>query len=366
MKVAIVHDYLNQYGGAEKILEVVHEIFPQAPIFTSIFLPENLSPIFSTLDVRMSFLQKFPFLEKHFKKYLILYPCAMESLDLSGFDLIFSTSSAFAKGIRVPEKARHICYCYTPMRFVWDRENYFLKEAIHPIYRWALPLALSYLKKWDLETNARVDHFVAVSDHIRKRIERCYIRSADVIYPPVVTSQFKLSPKTEDYFLVVSRLNPYKRIDLVIEVFNRLSLPLIVIGTGPQEAILRKMAESNVTFLGKVSEEVLIEKLSRCRAFIFPGEEDFGIAPIEAMASGRPVIAYARGGALETVVDGVTGLFFKKQTINDLIDAIHRFEKIEFNRHAIRRHAQQFDKEIFQEKIRSFINDKFRAFHENF
>lgn len=363
MKIAIVHDYLNQYGGAEKVVEVLHEVFPDAPIFTSIFLPERLPPLFSTLDARPSFIQRFPFLGRHFKKYLLFYPYAIESLDLRGFDLILSSSSAFAKGARAPKGACHICYCYTPMRFVWDKDSYISREEINPFYRLLLPFVLSHLKKWDIKTNERVHYFVGISQHIRNKIKLIYHRDADVIYPPVDLSGFYVSQRQDDYFLIISRLNAYKRIDLVIDAFNLLSLPLLIIGTGPHEEVLKRRSKGNITFLGMVSQEELASYLSRCRGLIFPGEEDFGIAPVEAMASGRPVIAYSKGGARETLLDGVTGLFFNEQTVDSLIEAVNRFNNMEFYTDKIRHHAEQFDKEIFRQKIRNYINEKYDIFN---
>lgn len=362
MKIAIIHDYLNQYGGAERVVEALHELFPQAPIFTSIFRPEKLPPLFSAMDVRPSFMQRLPLLDRHFKKYLLLYPSAMERFDLRGYDVLLSSSSAFAKGITVPKGACHICYCYSPMRFVWDSESYLAREKLGPFYKMILPAALSYLKRWDLTTADRVHRFIGISKHICDKIERIYRRRADLIYPPVDLSRFSISGKSEDYFLIVSRLNAYKRIDLVVEAFNRLGLPLVIIGSGPHEPVLRREAKKNIRFLGRVSEEVLAEYLGSCRAFLFPGEEDFGIAPVEAMASGRPVIAYGRGGALETISEGVTGLFFREQTVEALIDAIRRFEERAFDPRTLRAHAEQFDKRIFKEKIQSYLTEKVGAF----
>jgi glycosyltransferase involved in cell wall biosynthesis len=359
MKVAIVHDYLNQYGGAERVVEAFHEIFPDAPIFTSIHLPGKLPAVFSTFDVRPSFMQRLPFLERHFKKYLPLYPYAIERLDLRGYDLVLSSSSAFAKGVRVAKNACHICYCYTPMRFAWDPEDYLEREEIHPIYRLVLPMLLSRLRRWDLNTIDRVDYYIAISRHIQERIRRIYRREAEVIYPPVDLSKFSISEKTDDYFLIVSRLNAYKRIDLAIEAFNRLSLPLLVIGAGPHEEALKRGAGENVTFLGKVPDKELAEHLGRCRALICPGAEDFGLAPVEAMASGRPVIAYAQGGALETVAEGSTGLFFKNQTVECLMETVRCFEKMEFDPFKIRDYAKRFDKALFKLKIRSYVEEKY-------
>ena len=359
MKIAIVHDYLNQYGGAERVIETLHEVYPDAPIFTSIFLPKNLPSVFSTFDIRPSFMQKFPFLDRHFKKYLLFYPYAIESFDLRGFDLVLSSSSAFAKGAQVQKGTCHICYCYSPMRFTWETNSYLAKEEFGRINRIILPWALDRLKKWDIKTINRVDHYVAISQHIRQKIKKFYQRDADVIYPPVDISRFNLSETVDDYFLVVSRLNAYKRIDLVIDAFNQIRLPLTIIGTGPFRERLEQKAGKNISFLGKVSQTELSRYLSRSRAFIFPGEEDFGIAPVEAMASGRPVIAYAKGGALETVLDGVTGLFFKDPTASSLIEAIDRFTNIEFDPVKIREHTLQFDKEIFKQKIRDYLKKRY-------
>jgi len=364
MKVAIVHDYLNQYGGAEKVIETLHEIYPNAPIYTSIFQPKNLPTAFSTFDVRPSFMQNLPFIGRHFKKYLLFFPSAIESFDLSGYDIVLSSSSAFAKGARVPDNVCHICYCYSPMRFVWDTESYLSRDNINPLYSLILPWTLARLKRWDVKTMKRVDYFVGISDHIRKRIQSVYHRDADVIYPPVDLTSFYISEKHEDYFLALSRLNAYKSIDLVIEAFNRLSLPLVIIGTGPYLETLKNSSKSNVRFLGRVSQEEVASYLSKCRGFIFPGIEDFGIAPVEAMASGRPVIAYAGGGALETVVEGISGLFFKEQTTDSLVEAIEKFTAIEFDSKIIRRHTEQFDKEIFKIKISAYVSEKISEFKE--
>ncbi len=363
MKVAIVHDYLNQYGGAEKVVEALHEVFPDAPVFTSIFLPKRLPPIFSTIDVRPSFMQRLPFLDRHFKKYLPFYPYAIESLDLEGFDLVLSSSSAFAKGACAPEGACHICYCYSPMRFVWDRELYMSQEEFSSFYKLVLPLILSRLEKWDIKAIDRVNYFIGISQHIRKKIKLIYQREADVIYPPVDLSEFYISQRQDDYFMIVSRLNAYKRIDLVIDAFNLLSIPLAIIGTGPHEDALKRRSKKNITFLGMVSQEELAGYLSRCRGLIFPGEEDFGIAPVEAMASGRPVIAFSKGGAKETLLDGVTGLFFNEQTVDSLIEAVNSFNHMEFYADKIRHHAEQFDKEMFKQKIKDYVNEKYDIFN---
>ena len=361
MKIAIVHDYLNQYGGAERVVEVLRELFPEAPIYTSIYLPDNMPNSFRKMDIRTSFMQKLPFLHKHFKKYLLLYPKAIQSFDLSKYDVVLSSSSAFAKGAIKGQEACHICYCYTPMRFVWNYEEYVARENFGKCIRKILPFAIQKLRKWDETTVNRVDYFIAISQNIQRRIKEYYDRESEVIYPPVNTEIFQPSKEIGNYFLVVSRLNSYKRIDLVIQVFNELKLPLRIIGNGPHRSALEKMAHQNIKFLGKVSDEKLAENYSKCKALVFPSGEDFGIAPLEAQASGRPVIAYADGGALETIVEGITGIFFKQQTAESLIEAIGRFDKIKNNfvPQKIRENAFRFDKEIFKRKIKIFIEEKY-------
>src|SRR4030066_922040 len=365
MKVAIVHDFLSQYGGAEKVIEVFNELFPDAPIFTSIYVQNKLPPIFKEMNIKTSFMQKFPFLDTHFKKYLVFYPKAIESFDLSDYDLVLSSSSSFEKGAIKGKNACHICYCYTPMRYVWDYKHYIEKENFSKSVLGILPYVIKKLKKWDMETINRVDYYVAISNHIKDRIKKSYNRDSTVIYPPVNVKNFKISNKIENYFLIVSRLNAYKNIDLVIDVFNDLGLHLKIGGTGPYGKTLEKMVKNkNIEFLGRLSDAELIEVYSKCRAYIFPGKEDFGITPVEAQASGRPVIAYKDGGALETVIDGVTGLFFKENSRDSLIEAIKKFLKIEdnFNSSKIVENASRFDTDIFKKNIVDFINQKYKDY----
>jgi glycosyltransferase involved in cell wall biosynthesis len=361
VKIAIVHDFLNQYGGAERTVEALHEAFPDAPIFTTFFCPEDLPPVFARMDVRTSFMQRMPGLRKHFKKYLLLYPLAVRSWDLSGYDVILSSSSAFAKGGRVPPGALHVCYCYTPMRFAWDPAGYLSRERMSWMLRAALAPALALLRWWDLRTSAGVHHFIAISTHIRDRIRRVYGRDAEVIYPPVDVDAVPFAPRQGDYLLVVSRLNAYKRIDLAVDACTRLGLPLVVAGDGPSREVLQGSAGPSVRFVGRVSDAERGRLLAECRAFIFPGEEDFGIAPVEAMAAGKPVVAFGAGGALETVVDGVTGLFFREPTVSSLSDALRRLEDVRFDPATLRTRAATFSKEIFQRRIRSAVSSLFAA-----
>lgn len=359
MKLALVHDYLNQRGGAEKVVEVFHQIYPASPIYTSIYLPDKMPVVFKEMDIRTSFMQRLPFLGNHFKKYLLLYPYSFESFDLSDYDVVLSSSSAWAKGVITEPQTCHICYCYTPMRWVWNYDEYVQREDFGWLTRKTLPLAIRRLEKWDRETINRVNHYIAISQNVAERIKKLYGREAEVIYPPVETERFSISNEIEDYYLIVSRLNTYKRIDLVIEVFNDLKKPLKIIGDGPYRRALQKMAKKNIEFLGKVSDEELAEYYSKCRALIFPGEEDLGIAPVEAQAAGRPVIAYGQGGALETVIEEETGLFFREQTTKALKQAIKNFERLSLDSQLIRRNAQKFDKAIFMKRIKNFIEEKY-------
>ncbi|NQT66488.1 MAG: glycosyltransferase [Actinobacteria bacterium] len=367
MNLAIAHDYLNQYGGAERVIEILHELYPDAPIYTSIYIPEKMPDSFRNMDIRISFMQKLPLIKKQFKYYLLLYPKAFESFNLEGYDIILSSSSAFAKGIIPGKGSCHICYCYTPTRFIWDYYNYVRKEKYLPIVFKLLPIAIKKLKIWDLKIINRINYFIAISDNIKEKIKRYYNRDSEVIYPPVDFNKFKVSDKIEDYFLIVSRLNSYKNIDLAVKTFSKLQINLKIVGEGPFRKELEKIASSCVEFQGKVSDEELVRLYGSCRALIFPGEEDFGIAPLEAQASGRPVIAYAKGGALETIVDGVTGLFFKENTVESMIEAVNNFIKIEdtFKQDTIRENALKFDKEIFKKNIDEFIKKRYQEFLEN-
>lgn len=358
MKVAIIHDWLNQYGGAEQVLSALHEIYPRAPIYTSIHWPEEMPKEWQGWDIRPSWLNRLPFVNQHHQPFLPFYPWAFESFDLSGYDLIISNKSAFCHGVKTPPEALHICYCLTPTRFLWNYEEYVVRERIPWSMRAFLPLLIGRLRLWDRAAADRVDHFVAISQEVQERIKRFYKRDSTVIYPPVDTERFRAASTTEDYFLIVSRLIPYKRIDIAIQAFNDLDLPLLIIGEGRDEKRLKAMAGPKIEFLGRLPDGQLTHHLSRCRALIFPGHEDFGLVPLEAMACGRPVIAYAGGGALETVVEGETGLLFRQQSAEALARTVKGFDEQRFDPLAIRAHAANYDRQRFKTQLKAFIEER--------
>jgi glycosyltransferase involved in cell wall biosynthesis len=367
MKIALVHEFLNQFGGAERVLLALHEIFPEAPIYALLYEPTKVKGINPKI-IQTSFLQKWPqFLKSRHKLLLPLYPLAVEQFDLSGFDIIISDSNSFAKGILTRSDAIHICYCHTPTAYLWHYFHEYLQEQrLSNITESIVKKMLHRLRIWDYQAAQRVDYFIANSKNVQRRIKKYYGRDSEVIYPPVdienlklKTQNSKLQLKTRNYFLIVSRLSAYKRVDLAIRAFNKFKERLIVIGEGSELFRLKKMAKSNIEFLGFQSDEKIKDYYQNCRAFIFPGEEDFGLTPIEAMACGKPVIAYKKGGVLESVIENKTGVFFQEPTAESLLDAINRFKKIEsqFNPSQIRKQAEKFDKKIFQKKIKEFIKD---------
>jgi glycosyltransferase involved in cell wall biosynthesis len=354
LRVALVHDYLFEQGGAENVVEVFCELFPNAPLFTSIWDHATVSPAFATRDVRTSFMQKLIRRKRYAKALLPLYPLAFEQFDFAGFDLVLSSSSGFAKDIRPGARAVHVCYCHTPARFLWDFGNYLKVGGVGLMGKLAQPL-IGPLRWWDRHTVARVDTFVANSRNTAARIQRIYGRASTVIYPPIDLRQWYISETVEDYYLVVSRLLPYKRIDIVIEAFNRLGKPLVIVGAGPDMRRLQYMAGAQVHFLGRVPRERLHQLYARAAALILPGAEDLGLTALEAQASGRPVIAYGAGGALETVVDGVTGRFFTEQTATSLLATLAQFNPAGYDPQQLRRHAAAFDKGAFKQRIAALI-----------
>lgn len=371
MKVAIVHDWLTGMRGGERILNIFCQLFPQAEIFTLFHFKGTVSDIIESRPIHTSFLQKFPGIARHYRNYLPLFPLAVESFKLKGFDLIISSSHCVAKGVRKPEGAFHFSYCFTPMRYIWVFfEQYF---GSYPFWKKnAIRLIGRFLKKWDLTTLERVDEFVAISETIKKRIKNIYGRDSEVIYPPVEVNKFEIGQpeEKEDFYLCVSALVAYKRIDIIIDAFNKLEdKKLLIVGDGNlRKELEARKTSANIKFLGWIEDDKLVEIYKKARAFIYAAEEDFGIAPVEAQSAGLPVIAYGRGGVTESVIPlngkasdrTPSGLFFYQQDSSSLLEAILEFEKLskEFNPEECRRNALRFSEENFRKNILNFVKAK--------
>jgi glycosyltransferase involved in cell wall biosynthesis len=357
VKIAIVHDYLNQAGGAERVVGTLHTMFPDAPIFTTILDRASLWDVLRDADIRTSWMQRLPLLKRHFKAYLLFYPGAIERFDLRDYDLVISSSSAFGKAAITRPDAVHVCYCHTPMRFVWDYQRYMEREQYGSPIRAVLVPVLKRFRKWDVKTAVRPNVYVANSTVVADRIRRFYGRESVIVPPPVAIQRFTPVSKSEDFYLIVSRLNPYKRVDLVVKAFNDLGRPLVIIGDGPDRAVLERMAKPNITFLGRLPDPEVAAYYARSRALLFPGDEDFGIVPLEANAAGRPVVAFKAGGALDTVVDGKTGIFFCDLTPESLTEAVLRSEATAWDTVAIRRHAEEFAEPHFRERFMRVVEE---------
>lgn len=357
-KIALAHDHLFQNGGAERVLAVLAKMFPEAPIFTLINNKKISQNILAQDKIISSHLQNIPLINYLFKYFLFLMPKIWEKTDLSDHNLVLSSASSFVKGLKVGPNTKHLCYCHAPTRYLWgDQEEYLGNLPIPQFLKIFLPKLLKHLKNWDFQKAQTVDKFIANSQFIAEKIKNDYQQIATVIYPPIKVDNFFVSSEIKDYFLIVSRLRPYKRVDLAIKAFNNLKLPLKIIGTGSEYFKLKKMAGSNIEFLGEVSDRERNEYLSHCQAFLYPQIEDFGISALEAMASGRPVIAYKAGGALETVIDQQTGLFFTEQNWAALTHAVLRYQTINWQPELIREHAKKFDESIFIERINQLIKE---------
>ena len=335
--------------------EAMHDSFPSAPMYTTVALPQSLPQRLRSADIRTSVLQHLPNIDRRFRHYFMLYPFAVEHFDLSQYDLIFSSSSGYAKGVRRRRNAIHVCYCHTPMRWVWRYEDYVAREGFGSLARRALPFLLWGLRKWDLRASRQPNYYIANSRLVAERIKKIYGREAFVIPPPIDVNRFHMSDEIDDYYLVLSRLMPYKRIDLAIEACKRMNRRLIVIGDGPDRERLERLADDRIEFLGRQPDAIVNYYAARCRALMFPGEEDFGMAPLEANAAGRPVIAYRGGGAVETVEESVTGVFFDQADSRSLAEAIEKFEGLRWDQYTLRSHAEKFDRTVFAFRVLQFL-----------
>ena len=363
LRVALVHDWLTGMRGGERCLEVFCELFPSADLFTLLYVPGSVSPVIERRRIVTSFVQRLPQAAERYRSYLPLFPAAMRRFDFSSYDLVLSSSHAVAKAARQRPGATHVCYCYTPMRYVWDLYDDYFGARASRAARLVMPSVAAALRRWDRRTSVRPDRIVAISHFVADRIRRVWNRGADVIHPPVDVGRFTIAADPDDYYLVVSALAPYKRVDLAIAAATRMRRRLLVVGTGPEAHRLAALAGPSVEMLGWRSDADIAELYARCRALLFPTMEDFGIVPLEAMAAGRPVVAYGVGGATETVrgLDATdtspTGVFFRDQTVEALVAAMETFERNEsrFEPKALRARAEAFDRPIFRDRISAYL-----------
>lgn len=359
MKVAIVHDWLTNYGGAERVLQAICSLFPDAPIYTVVYDKKKMEKYFKGKTIYTSYIQKIPFGIKKYTTYLPLLPGAVERWDLTEYDLIISSSTCCAKGVLTRADAVHICYCATPMRYAWDFYFKYMENS-GKIKKMLIHLFMKNIRIWDVISANRVDKFVANSKNVANRIRKHYRRDSHVIYPFADTEFYTPGGEDKDYFLVVSRLVEYKRVDIAVKAFSELNLPLVVVGEGRELENLKKIAGSSIKFAGWCTNEEIRDYYRGCRAFIFPGEEDFGITPVEAQCCGRPVIAYGKGGALETVKNNETGIFFDEQSTDSLKAAVKQFETMTFDKTVIRENAMNFSKEKFLADLESFVKENIK------
>jgi len=363
LKIAIVADWLTNYGGAESVISAFHDLFPEAPIYTTMYKPAKMQELGHLKNIHTSWLDKIPFVRHQW--LLGQMPTAVEMFDLDEYDIVLSSCHSVSKGVITKPDTLHICYCHTPMRYAWESWDLETRIKKFPrILHGLIRRKIKKIKQWDYCAAQRVDEYIANSSYIAGQIKKYYNRDSYVIYPPVHTEKFKpVQNPSNNFYLAVGRLIPYKKFDLIVETFNKIGLPLKIVGVGPDYKKIKNMAKSNVEILGRVSDSELSDLYANCKAFIFPQIEDAGIVPLEAMSAGRPIIALNRGGSLDSMKEGVTGIFFKEQTIEDLSLAINRFEKMEFDVKKIRDHAKQFDVENFKEKIKKFIDEKSASFN---
>jgi glycosyltransferase involved in cell wall biosynthesis len=358
-RIAIVHEWFTSMRGGEKCVEALCEVFPDATLYALLHVRGSVSPVIERMPIHTSFIQHLPFAATNYRRYLPLFPAAVRRFDLSSYDIVISSSHCAAKGVRTLPHTLHICYCYTPMRYIWTQyEDYFGGGRSGLLTRLGMRAAVGYLRRWDLRTAQNPHFFLAISQNIRDRIRVIYGRESEVIYPPVETAALNIERSHEDFDLIVSALVPYKRVDLAIEAYNFMKKNLVVIGDGPDLPRLRKMAGPYVQLLGWRPDEVVRDHFRRCRAVVFPGEEDFGIVPVEAIGCGKPVVAFARGGALETVLERAdlrTGVLFQEQTLESLTGAVQALKRTSFDPDAMHKFAVGFDRSIYKQKMQEYI-----------
>jgi len=361
--IALVHDWLNQRGGAEDVLEALVALYPGAPLYTALYDRDRMPAHWREWDIRPGFIDRLPFARRKQQLYFPLYPFAFEQFDLRAYDVVLSNKSGFCHGIITGPETMHVCYCLTPTRYVWRYHQYAEQEDLGRATRLGLAPFLTFLRQWDRLAADRVDHFIAISDEVRRRIAKVYRRDSTIIYPPVNVGRFEPSNRVDNYYLFVGRLVPYRRLDLLIEAFNVMGRPLKIAGSGRDRERLEALAGPTVEFLGFVPDADLPDLLARCRAFVWPGEEDFGISPLQANAAGRPVIAYDAGGSRETVITGraeaATGALFAEQSVAAIIEAVESFDPLAVNPAVVRRHAEQFDLAVFKRRIDDLVTQKY-------
>jgi glycosyltransferase involved in cell wall biosynthesis len=361
-KIAIITDWLTNYGGAESVISAFHDLFPDAPIYTTMYKPDKMRELGNLKNIHTSWLNKIPFVKHQW--LLGQMPTAIEMFDLDEYDIVLSSCHSVSKGVITKPETLHICYCHTPMRYAWESWDFETRlkkfpKLLHGIIR----KQIKKIKEWDYCAAQRPDEYIANSSYIANQIKKYYSRDSYVIYPPVHTEKFiSAANPSNDFYLAVGRLIPYKKFDLIVETFNKLEYPLKIVGIGPDYKKIKQLAKPNVEILGNVNDSELTELYANCKAFIFPQIEDAGIVPLEAMSAGRPVIALNHGGSMDSMKEGVTGVSFKEQTVQSLEDAVRRFEKMKFDSQKIRKHAEEFDVEKFKEKIKSYIEQKFIEF----
>jgi glycosyltransferase involved in cell wall biosynthesis len=354
-RIALFQDYLAQFGGAERVTEAIHRSLPEADLCTTLSVPEKMSPYLRNLETKTTWMQHLPAKSKLYRHYFLLYPFAVGSAHLKDYDLVVSSCCGYAKGVKRGDNAIHVCYCHNPMRWVWRFEEYVAREKFGTPTKLALQMMVRGLRQWEIRAARRPDYFIANSHIVANRLKSAFGIDATVIEPPIDTSRFWISKNVDDYYLTLARLNSYKRIDLAVEACTRTGRKLVVIGDGPDRERLQAMAGPTVTFLGRQPDREVNRYASRCRALIFPGEEDFGMAPLEINAAGRPVVAYGAGGATETVIESVNGILFHEQTPDSLIDALERCEQTAWNPATMRKIAQRYDIHLFQERFLNFL-----------